>query len=61
MNQQEFRNCLTDYQAMSDMLKIYSYQEILEAAAVFKNFSAEVLVQYPMGGYSKGMRSGAVF
>ena len=59
MNQQEFRNCLTDYSAMSYMLRACSYEEILEAAAALKNISAETLAQYPMGGYSKGMGSGA--
>ncbi len=59
MKQQEFRNCLTDYAAMSYMLKTCGYQEILETAAALKNISAETLAQYPMGGYSKGMGSGA--
>lgn len=61
MEQLEFRASLTNYLKMSDMLKKYSHEEILSAAAETAGISAEVLANHPMGGYSKGMTSGAYF
>lgn len=59
MEQQEFRSRFSSYESMSQMLKTYSYKEILETSAGFLDIQPEVLEQYPMGGYSKGMQSGA--
>lgn len=59
MDQQDFLNHLSSYQSMSEMLKTYSYEEILTAAAALLNIPPESLEQYPMGGYSKGRTSGA--
>lgn len=59
MQQDEFRQFLRRYDSMSSMLKTHSYEEILNAAAEMADIPPETLEQYPMGGYSKGMTSGA--
>ncbi len=59
MEQQEFLHRLSSYQAMSEMLKTYSYEEILNAAADLIRIAPNDLEHYPMGGYSKGRTSGA--
>lgn len=58
MEQQEFVGWLSDYGTVSEMLKIYDYQQILEAAAAFLKVEPEVLERYPMDGYSKGRQNG---
>ncbi len=59
MNQTELKSAFQGYDAMSTMLKTHSYEEILKAAAELAGMPEETLEQYPMGGYSKGMTSGA--
>ena len=59
MQQDEFKKALSNYSAMSSMLKTYSYEEILNAAAKLANVPPEALERNPMSGYSKGMTSGA--
>lgn len=59
MEPNEFKNAFHSYDTISFMLKSRSYQEILEAAAETASTTPEALDQYPMGGYSKGMTSGA--
>lgn len=56
---QDFQNAFSSYQTLSDMLKTYSYDEILGCVAAFIGTEPLKLEQYPMGGYSKGMTSGA--
>lgn len=59
LNPEQFKNNLNSYQSMSEMLKKHSYHEILNQAAALANISPEQLERHPMGGYSKGMTSGA--
>ncbi len=59
MERQEFQNAFQSYEKMSSMLKTHSYEEILKAASSLADISTETLERYPMGGYSKGMTSGA--
>lgn len=59
MNPQDFRNHLSTYASMSDLVKNHSYEDILTAAAALANIPPENLARHPMGGYSKGMTSGA--
>ncbi len=59
LSQQDFQNVFSNYFTISDMLKTYSYDEILRSVAVLIGMEPEKLEQYPMGGYSKGMTSGA--
>lgn len=59
MERKEFNNSLADYQSMSQMLKEHSRQEIIETVAAITGLSTEQVENYPMGGYSKGMTSGA--
>lgn len=56
-----FTDYLADYPAMSEMLKTYSHQEILEQAAAAGQVKPEALAAHPMGGCSKGMTSGAYY
>ncbi len=58
MEQQGFVSWLSDYGMISEMLKTYSYQQILEAAAVFLKVKPEALERYPMDIYSKGRHNG---
>ena len=59
MTEQEFRAAFASYRTLSDMVRGADYQSILKSAADFGNLSPEQLEQYPVGGYSKGMISGA--
>lgn len=59
MSNQEFLGSLGSYAQMSKMLKTYDYEEILKQASALAKIESEKLEQYPMGGYSKGMTSGA--
>lgn len=59
MERQEFLNVMKNYCNMSEMLKTYSYKEILDSVAALKGVSPDELEAYPMGGYSKGRTSGA--
>lgn len=59
MRNQEFLGSLGSYAQMSKMLKTYDYEEILKQASALAKIESEKLEQYPMGGYSKGMTSGA--
>ena len=58
MEQQEFVRWISDYGMISEMVKIYSYQQISEAAAAFLKMDPEVLERYPMGGCVQGMQDG---
>lgn len=59
MDTKELQNAFHGYETMSTMLKSCSYEEILHAAAELAGVMPETLEQRPMGGYSKGMTSGA--
>lgn len=59
LNPEQFKNNLNSYQSMSEMLKNHGYHEILNQVAALGNISLEELECHPMGGYSKGMTSGA--
>ena len=59
MTQDEFEKIFQGYDSISSALKTHSYEEILNAAAKLTGVSPEALEGYPMGGYSKGMTSGA--
>lgn len=59
MERQELENAFHSYENMSTMLKTHSYEEILNVAASLAGVTPETLEQRPMGGYSKGMTSGA--
>lgn len=59
MEQKEFIEALHNYEGMSRLIKTHSYEEILEQAAALAGVEMAVMEQRPMGGYSKGMTSGA--
>ena len=59
MRQDEFIQSLRSYDGISSMLKTWSYEEILNTAAELAEVSPETLENHQMGGYSKGMTSGA--
>lgn len=59
MEQKEFIKALHSYEGMSRLIKTSSYEEILEQAAALSGVEMAVMEQRPMGGYSKGMTSGA--
>lgn len=59
MERQELENAFCGYKAMAAMLKTHSYEEILNAVSSLADITPEVLERRPMGGYSKGMTSGA--
>lgn len=59
MDKDLFLNYLKTYLGISAMVREYSYQEILENAAVCIRMKPEELEKYPMGGYSKGGLDGA--
>lgn len=59
MTTQKFVGFLESYNQMSKMLKTYNYQEILKQASTLAEIDPTKFEQYPMGGYSKGMTSGA--
>lgn len=56
---QDFQDAFSSYQTLSDMLKTYSYDEIIGCVAAFIGTKPEKLEQYPMVGDSKGMTSRA--
>lgn len=56
-----FEDYLADYPAMSKMLRTYGHREILERAAAMGRMKPAELAARPMGGYSKGMTSGAYY
>lgn len=59
MEREEFKSVFRYYGDLSAMLKAHGYEEILQAAAELIGLAPEELEQQPMGGYSKGMTSGA--
>lgn len=59
MEARELESAFQNYETLSAMLKERSYEEILNAAAALADVAPEALERRPMGGYSKGMTSGA--
>lgn len=59
MNKELLLSHMNSYQGISSMLRECSYDEISEAVVAVLNTHRSILEQYPMGGYSKGKRSGA--
>lgn len=59
MTKEEFSNYFKNYEKLSELLKGFSYEEILCASADAIGVSPQQLEIHPMGGYSKGGTSGA--